>query len=170
MKILERYNTAIYALTLKPDNNTTYADLDVIGAAGLAARYEPMGIALARMLAGGGQGEVITVMAAAAFKRARTLGVKANRIQAEDISKAVLAWFRDGRCDPCNGTTFKIIPGTPSLGDSCPVCKGTGKLLFEKQFRQDWRELASWLKGEVERSQANAGILAMEKIASALDF
>lgn len=170
MKILERYNTAIHASNLKPDNNTIHADLDVIGAAGLAARYEPMGIALARMLGGGGQGDVVAVMAEAAFKRARTLGVKASRVQAEDISKAVLAWFRDGRCNPCGGTAFKIIPGTPSLGDSCPVCKGSGKLLFEKQFRQDWRELACWLKGEVERSQANAGILAMKKIAPSLDL
>lgn len=170
MKVLERYNTAIHASSLKPDANTTYSDLDVIGAAGLAARYEPMGIALARMLGGGGQGDVIAVMAEAAFKRARTMGVKVNRIQADDISKAVIAWFRDGRCDPCGGTGFKIIPGTPSLGDDCPSCKGTGKLPFESQFRQEWQDLARWLRGEVERSQANAGILAMKKIAPSLDL
>ena len=171
MKILERYNTAIHASNLKPDNNTIHADLDVIGAAGLAARYEPMGIALARMLAGGGQGDVIAVMAEAAYSYSQKIkGGRVTRLQAEDISKAVLAWFRDGRCDPCKGTTFQIIPGTPSLGHACPACKGTGKLLFEKQFRQDWQQLAVWLQKEVQRSQANAGVIAMRKIAPTLDF
>lgn len=171
MKVLERYNTAIHASSLKPDANTTYADLDVIGAAGLAARYEPMGIALARMLGGGGQGEVIEVMADAAFRRSQSIkGGRLTRLQAADISRAVMAWFRDGRCDPCGGTSYRIIPGTPSLGDDCPVCKGTGKLLFDKQFKPEWREVANWLRGEVERSQANAGQIAMRKIAPMLDL
>ena len=171
MKVLERYNTAIHASSLKPDANTTYADLDVIGAAGMAARYEPMGIALARMLGGGGQGDVIAVMADAAFIRSHGIkGGRLTRLQATDIAKAVLAWFRDGRCDPCGGTGCRIIPGTPSLGDDCPVCKGAGKLPFEVQFRQEWRETARWLSSEVERSQANAGKIAMRKIAPTLDL
>lgn len=170
MKILERYNTAVHASSLKPDANTTYADLDVIGAAGLAARYEPMGIALARMLSGGGDGGVVEVMSAAGWRRARTLNVKLDRVQAKDIAKAVLAWFRDGRCDPCGGTGARIIPGTPSLGDDCPCCKGSGKLPFEAQFRQEWREIARWLSSEVERSQASAGQIAMRKIAPSLDL
>ena len=170
MKVLERYNTAIHASSLKPDASTTFSDLDVIGAAGLAARYEPMGIALARMLGGGGAGDVVSVMADAGWKRARTINVKLNHVQAKDIARAVLAWLRDGRCNDCGGTGYRIIPGTPSLGDDCPACKGTGKIPFEAQFRQEWREIARWLSHEVERSQANAGQIAMKKIAPMMDF
>lgn len=171
MKVLERYNTAIHASSLKPDASTTFSDLDVIGAAGLAARYEPMGIALARMLGGGGAGDVVAVMADAAYSRSHSIkGGRLTYLQATDIARAVLAWFRDGRCDPCGGTGYRMIPGTPSLGDDCPVCKGTGKLLFDVQFRQEWREIARWLSHEVERSQANAGQIAMKKIAPMMDF
>jgi len=171
MKILERYNTAIHTSNLNPDVTTTYSDLDVIGAAGLAARYEPMGVALARMLGGGGDSDVVAVMAEAAFIRSHSIkGGRLTRLQAVDISKAVLAWFRNGRCDPCGGTGGRIIPGTPSLGDDCPVCKGTRKIIFETQFRQEWREIARWLSSEVERSQINAGLIAMKKIAPTLNL
>lgn len=168
--ILERYSTAIHASTLKPDATTTYSDLDVIGAAGLAARYEPIGIALARMLSGGGDGQVIAIMARAAFEKSFSLRVKVTQVQAADISRAVIAWFRDGRCNSCGGTGYRVIPGTPSLGDDCPDCKGTGKIPFEPQFRQEWRDLARWLSSEVERSQAAAGQAAMAMLAPRLDF
>ena len=170
MKILERYNTAVHASNLKPDNNSISSDLDVLGAVGLAAKAEPMGIALARMLSGGGDCGVVHIMADATFRRARTLGIKVNQLQAQNISKAVLAWFRDGRCNPCGGTGFKLIPNTPSLGGTCLACQETGKMPFEKQFRHEWRELALWLKNEVDRSQASAGVLAMKKLAPSLNI
>lgn len=165
MKIFERYATAINASSLKPDPNSVHSDLDVIGAAGLAARYEPMGIALARML-GGGRGNAIEDMADAAYRRShRIKGGRLTRLQAEDMAKAVLAWIRNGRCTPCGGIGAMLIPGTPSLGDECNTCKGSGKLAFDTHFRQEWRDVADWLRGEVERSQANAGTMTMQKIA-----
>ncbi len=46
MKITERYSSAVNSsdLTTKPD--TRWSDTDVLGATGLAARYEPLGVAL----------------------------------------------------------------------------------------------------------------------------
>lgn len=170
MKVLERYNTAIHASSLKPDANTTYADLDVIGAAGLAARYEPMGIALARMLAGGGATCVIAEMTDAVHERSFRIKQRVTVAVAENIAKAVLAWWRDGVCHPCNGTGFELITGTPSLGGECKACSGSGKRAFDKEFRHEHRELARWLSDEVERSQVNAGQIAMKKIAPMLDF
>jgi hypothetical protein len=170
VKILERYNTAVHASSLKPDANTTYADLDVIGAAGLAARYEPMGIALARMLSGGGARAVLTEMTDAVHERSFRIRERVSVTVAENIAKAVLAWWRDGVCHPCSGTGFELIAGTPSLGGECKECGGTGKRPLDKSFRQEHKELARWLSGEIERCQANAGQIAMRKIAPSLDL
>jgi len=171
MKILDRYNTAIHASNLASDPLTTWSDTDVIGAAGLAARHEPLGIELARMLAGGGSGQVVAYLADMAYIRSQGIkGGRLSRVEAIEIAKAVLAWFTHGTCHPCGGTGYARIKDAPSLGDECRHCGGTGKIPFDSQFRHEWREVARWLQDGIERTQANAGVIAMQKIAPKLDF
>lgn len=43
------------------------------------------------------------------------------------LAQAVVAHWLDARCQPCHGRGHELIPGTPSLGRACKVCKGTGK-------------------------------------------
>ena len=43
------------------------------------------------------------------------------------LAQAVVAYWLDARCQPCHGRGHELIPGTPSLGRQCKVCKGTGK-------------------------------------------
>ena len=43
------------------------------------------------------------------------------------LAQAVVAHWLDARCQPCHGRGHELIPGTPSLGRQCKVCKGTGK-------------------------------------------
>ena len=43
------------------------------------------------------------------------------------LAQAVVAHWLDARCQPCQGRGHELIPGTPSLGRACKVCKGTGK-------------------------------------------
>jgi hypothetical protein len=170
MKIMERYSAAVNSDNLAVDPRTTWADSDVLGAAGLAARYEPLGVALTRLFADGKPDQAIDILSDMAFKRARTLRVKVSQVQAHDVSVAVLSWYRFGICQPCGGTGYKIIPGTPSLGDKCDHCGGTGRLSFDRQFSDDVRELARWLSGEIDRSQIAAGRAAMAMLAPRLDF
>jgi hypothetical protein len=170
MKLIERYNTAVHASSLKSEAKTTWSDADVLGAAGLAAQYEALGIALARMLAGGGKGDVITILTSEVYERSFRFKVKITILQAQDIAQAVLAWYSHGTCQPCGGTGFARIKDTPSLGDECKHCGGTGKTPLAPQFRHEWRELALWLQNEIGRSQAVAGREAMRKIAPMLDL
>ena len=170
MKLLDRYNTAVHASNLKSEANTTWSDADVIGAAGLAARQEPLGIALARMLAGGGQGEVLRILTYEAYERGFRIKQRVTLVQALDLAKAVLAWYRHGTCQPCGGIGLMRIKDTPSLGGECQHCAGTGRIPFDKQFQHERRELARWLHDEIGRSQARAGQQAMRKISDSLDF
>ena len=170
MTILEHYHRAVNARTLVSQESTTHSETDILGAAGLASRHEPLGIALARMLSGGGHGDVEQNLEDSAFRRARTLQIKFTRYHAQDMAKKVLAWYRYGTCQPCQGTGYRIIPGTPSLGDECPQCRAVGKISLEAQFRDEYRELAKWLSAEIERSQAAAGTATMRFLAPRLNF
>lgn len=137
MKLLERYSQAVNSDNLAVDPRTTMSDTDVLGSAGLAARVEPLGVALTRLFAGGKVGPVVEVLSEMAFKRARTLKVKLTHVQAVDLSTAVLSWYRHGICQPCGGTGYQMIPDTPVQGDECPHCKATGRLNFDRLFDRD---------------------------------
>jgi hypothetical protein len=169
-KLLERYSSAVNSGDLSVDERTTWSDTDVLGAAGLAGRYNPLGLALTRLFADGKPEAAILALTELAFKRARTLKVKMGRVEAETLSKAVLGWYRHGRCQPCGGTGYQTIPGTPVQGDQCTACHGTTMVPFERQFQHEVRELAQWLGAEIDRAQAAAGSDAMRMLAPRLDL
>lgn len=170
MRMLERYSAAVNSgdLSVKPD--THWSDTDVLGAAGLAAEYEPLGVALTRLFADGKPEPTLSILAEMAFKRARTLRVRMSQVQAGDLSRAVLGWYRHGVCQPCGGTGYSVIPGTPVQGDECSGCRGEGRIPFDPQFPHETRELARWLSAEIDRAQAAAGRKAMQMLAPRLDL
>jgi len=170
MRITERYASAVHATSLKSDPATYLSNTDVLGAMGLASRYEPLGAALARLLSGGGAASAIDTLTSMAFDRSRKHKFRITELQAGDIAKAVLAWYRFGTCQPCGGTGFKRIAGTPVNGDECNHCGGTGKIPFDRQFSADVLPLAQWLSSEIDRSQAAAGYAAMVALAPKLDL
>lgn len=171
MRLLERYAQAVNSDDLTVNERTTWADTDVLGAAGLAAKYHALGIALVRLFADGKPEQAVRELAEMAFKRARTVKVKQSRVQAEDLAKAVLGWHRHGICHPCGGTGYTVIAGTPVQGDECPQCKGTGRAPFDEQFAGDGQLLlARWLSAEIERAQAAAGSAALAVLAPTLDL
>jgi hypothetical protein len=170
LKLLERYSQAVNSDNLSVDERTVMSDTDVLGAAGLAARHHPLGIALTRMFADGKPEAVVVALSEMAFKRARTLRVKLGRVEAEDLSKAVLGWYRHGRCHPCGGTGYTVIPGTPVQGSECPHCRGTTFIPFDRQFPYDLQELARWLSAAIDREQAAAGSEAMAMLAPRLEL
>lgn len=170
MKVLERYSSAVNSSNLSVSERTQWSDSDVLGAAGLAAKHEPLGLALTRLFADGKPEQVVSILSDMAFRRARTLKVKLSGVEAGDLAKAVLAYYRHGTCQPCGGTGYKVIPGTPVQGDQCPHCGGTGKIPFDRQFPESVRELARWLSGEIDRSQVAAGRAAMAMLAPRLEL
>lgn len=175
MKIQDRYASAIRASSLKHDPRSHSSNTDVLGAYGLASRYEPLAVALERLLAGDNkQGhEVVRLLAQLAWSKSSSLRVKPKltRIAAHDIACACLAWYRNGTCKPCGGLGQTLIPGTTALsGHVCQVCRGTGKVPFEQQIKPEWRELACWLQAEMQRSLATAGPAAMRKLAPSFDL
>lgn len=170
MKLLERYSEAVNSSDLTVNERTTWSDTDVLGAAGLAGRHNELGLALTRLFADGKPAQALGIMEELAFKRSRTLRVRITRVGAQDLAMAVLGWYRFGTCQPCGGTGYGVIAGTPVQGDECPHCKATGKINFDRQFQPEVRELARWLSAEIDRAQAAAGSDAMEALAPRLNL
>lgn len=171
-RITERYASAANSSNLASAERTTWSDSDVIGAAGLAAKHHELGVALMRLFSGGKAGAAIEVLTTMAFKRAREWDIAPfPRVRAQDVSVAVLGWYRHGTCKACGGTGKELIPNTPHLSDvDCPSCHGSGRIAFDSQFSTQDLRIAQWLSGEIERSQAAAGRAAMTAIAPMLDL
>ena len=173
MKFDDRYSSAVRSSNMRTRPETTQSDTDVLGAAGLAGKSHPLAFALMRLLSGENSEtrEVVNQLAAMADGRGFRTGVAITRIECEDMARKVLAWYRDGRCNPCNGLGYRVIEGTNVLGDAaCPKCRGTGKLDFDGEFSIERLDLARWLLSKLERELALGGPAAMAKLAPRLDL
>lgn len=168
MTIIDRYAGAVHSRSLAAKRESIGADVDVLGAAGFAAKSNPLGMALLRLFVGDNRaaGHIVEILARNAIGKAYRLGSDIGKIEAEDIARAVLAWHRDSRCKPCGGHGVKIIKGTKTLGDEpCCVCLGAGRLPFDSHFGLERLELARWMADEIDKKQGEAGREAMKRLA-----
>ena len=173
MRFDDRYSSAVRSSNLKSKPDTTASDPDVLGAAGLASAQSPLALALLRLLMGDNYSakHIVNILGASAVGKAYRMKMTITPVECTDMARMVLAWFRHGVCRPCNGHGYELIDGAPSLsGHTCKRCRGTGKILFDRQFKGTRLELARWMLAEVEREVAIAGPLAMSKLAPKMDF
>lgn len=185
--IQDRYASAINSSNLKSDERTVQADPDVLGAMGLADRIlstgshadgrphpkVPLAVPLARLLEGDRHAvsEVVATLAAMVYRQSFTLRVKIAHLDAVAIAQACVAWLAAGTCRACGGHGKTPIPGAPMLSErDCHQCEGTGRILLEKEFPVEQRELARWATAEIDRTAARAFDLAARKLAPRLDL
>lgn len=168
--ITERYFSSVRSSNLRSIERTTRSDSDVVGAVGLAAKREPLGVALMRLFTGdnGAADQVILILAGRIKDHFQG---QLSSTQSRDVAAGVLEWNRNSVCTSCNGSGYEVIPGTPSLSDhECKACRGTGKRLFQKQFHRDKLKFADWAQAQIETAQSRAGQEAMRAIAPSLDL
>lgn len=164
---LERYSVAIRSSNLRHDANTTRADVDVIGAMGLAAKVTPLSAALTRLLLGDGHAvnDVVQILA----DKAQGAHTGLPRGHAERIAEQAIAWCRYPTCPVCGGHGYAQVQGAPALSTTeCKPCKGTGQRLF--RIRRDHQAIGEWMVAVIEYDIAEAGSNAMSKLAPRLDF
>lgn len=171
MKVIERYASAVRSSNLEINERTTRSDSDVLGAMGLASREFPLAVALQRLFLGDGTAarDLVEILADDAWRQARALKVKLNRVQAYDLAQGCVAWHRNPTCDRCGGHGATVIPGSKTLGVKCTSCKGTGRTSLSKLFKEH-AVVADWLVAHMEKHQAMAGPEAMKQIAGYLDL
>lgn len=183
MLIQDRYASAIRSSNLRTKSGTTMSDIDVLGSYGIADRRlssgedhfsrHPLAVPLERMFLGDGSAaaEVINHLTSSIRGKAQALRIRMTELQAADMARVALAWFRQPSCRACGGHGFKIIPGTKTLGDSrCRPCNGSGKVQLEQAFRVEQRELVRWVMACLEREAGMAAPAAMKALSSLMDF
>lgn len=171
MSILERYASAIHSSNLKSEPRTNASDSDVLGAGGLAAKDQPLAVALERLFRGDSHAaaDIVALLASEVWEQSAADRRKLRRVEAEALAQAVLAWFRSGTCKPCGGHGYAII-GTLGTGravksdQECPACRGTKKVLFEPQFTARTLPYAYWLRDRIEAQSCIAGPAMMRKL------
>lgn len=179
MSFDDRYSSAVRSSNLRSKADTTNSDSDVLGAAGLAGKKAPLAMALLRLFMGDNHAarEIVAILAGMADGKAYRLGIEITRVECADMSRAVLAWCRDGTCKACGGHGFKL-QGDAEIGQGravlsehhCPACRGERKVPFDRQFSLERLELARWLRAEIEREAAKAGQEAMRKLAPRVEL
>ena len=193
--IRKRYSSAVHShnLTVKSAKNTaedaetTIGDPEVLGAFAWADRNltrghdgrgrsfkpSPLAVPLERLFAGDHRAahEIVRILAKEAFIEARRTRVQLRRVQAHDMARGVLAWFRHGTCQPCGGRGFPLIKDSPvKSANECDSCGGTGKIAFDACFRHEWKPLARWLKEQIEMESGRAGPAAMKTLSERMDL
>lgn len=193
MNITDRYTTAVHSSNLKvskeahKQNTQSSDDVEILGAMGLADRDltrgymtdgtpvkpAPLAVPLARLFSGDNNAayDIVRQLADMAFDYSRRIKVKLQRPIAHDMACACLAWHRNGTCRPCGGHGFTLIPGSKThSGHECQGCRGTGKISFESQFRQEHQPIARWLVTEMERESGRAAPQAIRLLSSSMDL
>jgi hypothetical protein len=133
----------------------------------------PLAAPLARLLDGDKRAiePVVHTLALMVYGHSFKLRVKITRPDATAIAQACTGWILGGTCDKCGGHGKTRIPGSTTLSErDCHACKGTGRMVFERQFPVEQRELARWAVAEIERVSSWVFELAAKKLAPRLDL
>lgn len=183
MKIKERYASAVNSSNLKSRESTVMSDTDVLGAYGIADRRlssgedhytkHPLAVPLERLFTGDSTAglEIVRILAVLILGKANRLHVSISRVQARDMAKVILGWFRSPRCRVCGGHGFKVIKHSTTLGDTrCIPCDATGIVQLELLFPFESRELVKWATARMELEVELAAPAAMKALASKMDF
>lgn len=177
-KIQNRYASAVHSGNLRSKPATEMSDSDMLGAAGFARNHVPLGVGLARLFAGDDREalSLVQILASMAWGKAKAEGVRLKRVQADDMARTVLAWFRAGTCKACGGHGYKVAGG--QLGESravisdapCDECRGSRKVNFDHLFVLEQLLIARWLREQIECEQAVAGAEIMKALAPRMDL
>lgn len=142
-------------------------DVDVLGAAGLAAINHPAHTSLFRVKYMNDAEEIATAKslfirwARNAMANRMRAGSTMNPEKASRVGvQALTAWVNDV-CDRCHGVRYVIAEGAPVLTDKqCPCCSGTGKAPIRQngEMLDVFKELmeradtaVSWIQTGIDR-------------------
>ena len=158
------------------------SDSDVVGAMAYADRRlssgedhhtkHPLAVPLERLFRGSRNSkEVIGILADLIQKKAKRSSQEISAVEAKDMARVILGWFRSPRCRVCGGHGLKIIRGTTSLGhQKCAPCQGTGTIQLELLYLESKRELVRWAISRMELEAGLAAPAAMTALASKMDL
>ena len=131
-------------------------DVDILGAAGMAAHSNHAHMALFRLKYLNDHAEITEAKSLfIRWARITMINRKVNPAGASRMgARALTSWLADV-CHVCNGRKHKVIDGTPTLSDkACGSCKGTGRNKIRERG-----ELAEVVKDLHERADTAVRVI-----------
>jgi len=92
--------------------------------------------------------------------------------KARGLAMTVLKWWRQPRCEVCDGLGHPKLPNAPvlDLTRECPHCHGTGEAPLELRVRHEHIEQARWLVGQMESLSAMVFDAMARRLNAQMDF
>lgn len=145
----DRYARAVCSSSLTPRAESNVAPLDLLGAAGMAARRQPLGMLLQRLRAS--PTPVAQAVAGAALAErlraaVRKRQVRRDGVDSEAVAAEALAWWLDPTCLSCGGVKF-LARDARLTARHCPVCAGSGVRPLESRATS----AAEWVLDSISR-------------------
>lgn len=157
----DRYARAVCSSSLTPRAESNVAPLDLLGAAGMAARREPLGMLLQRLRAC--PTPVAQSVAGAALAERLRVAVRKRQVRrdgadSERVAAEALAWWLDPTCLSCGGVKFQARDARLTARH-CTACSGSGVRALESDApaAADWvLDLISQQVGQSEAALRRA--------------
>lgn len=124
----DRYASAVRAVDLTPRPRSSLAPVDVLGAAGMAAQRQPLGMLLQRLRAESTPAARWVATEALAERLAQAVRKRVLRRDGQDsrvIAAQALDWWLDPTCLTCGGVKFKARDARLTT-KPCWACAGSG--------------------------------------------
>lgn len=124
----DRYARAVQSSSLTPDPESSAAPLDFLGAAGFAARRQPLGMLLQRLRASPtplAQSVAGAALAERLRDAVRRRQVRRDGADSDAIAADALAWWLDPTCLSCGGVRF-VARDSRLTAKHCTACSGSG--------------------------------------------
>jgi hypothetical protein len=150
MSIIEKHQKARLATNLKPSADTVDAALDVLGAAGFAAKIKDneLGMLLNEVRIKPTRQNLYSTYEGLKYRLRKHALAKGMKVDCEVIVNQVIGWWLGGVCKACSGQKWKRVEGTPALSTTvCQTCHGTGK----PRLKTKNDDAAAWAQGLMER-------------------
>lgn len=165
MKIHERYSTARNTSNLKSDPRSSFSPADVLTAVGMTAQEHEAAVMLWGVTFQGRTSAKHALVERMAADLTRYMLATGQAGDPRRIAQEVLAWWLYGRCDPCGGRGYELIPGTPTQSDVlCHCCHGTGKVAFPVNNAHEW------MRARMEKWTGIAGSDVMRRLNVEMDL
>jgi len=152
----DRYARAVQSSSLTPHAHSSLAPLDVLGAAGFAARRQPLGMLLQRLRACPtpvAQSVAGAALAERLREAVRKRQVRRDGVDSEVIAAEALAWWLDPTCLSCGGVRF-LARDARLTARHCPSCGGAGVRPLESRVTHATEWVVDAITQAVGQSEA----------------
>lgn len=164
--VAEAYSKARQTSNLRSDPRTAMSAADVLLATGWTAQHHEAAMLLWSLAFNGRTSAKHALVDLLAKRLTEQMIRTREKGDPWRITREVLAWYMENRCQICGGEGHAIVLDTITRSDVvCPHCQGTGKHIALPRI-----ESYAWLAAHIAKMESYAAGCVMARLAKDCDF